>query len=47
MKQLTRLEVLKLGGNRALEKPPGCPLDEDGDMNYDGKEEVVAFLACL
>ena len=64
MKQLTRLEILNLFGNDALEKPPGCPLctwtykkppnpglqmelSGDGDMIYDNKEAVRAFLECL
>ena len=46
MKQLTRLEALYLGFN-PLEKPPGCPLNKNGDMTYGNKEEVAAFLACL
>lgn len=51
LKQLTRLERLYLGDNPALEKPPGCPLDEYGRMIYirtpSNKEAVAAFLACL
>ena len=47
LKQLTRLEVLDLSNNPALEKPPGCPLDKDLGMWYNGTEKVAAFLACL
>ena len=42
LKQLTRLETLALYGNDALEKPPGCPLNEVGDMYYDTKKQVAA-----
>ena len=44
---LTNLEKLSLHGNNALQKPPGCPVDSDGDMYYNSKEEVAAFLGCL
>ena len=47
LKQLTRLEKLWIGGNSALEKPPGCPLDDGGFMYYNDKKKVAAFLACL
>ena len=48
MKRLTRLGVLELHYNPALEKPPGCPLDTIyNDMYYTKKEEVAAFLRCL
>ena len=43
---LANLEVLLLSGN-ALEKPPGCPTDMFGDMDYNSKDEVAAFLRCL
>ena len=44
---LANLEGLYLHGNDALEKPPGCPVDRDGDMFYNTKGEVAAFLRCL
>ena len=48
MKRLTRLQRLDLQHNRALEKPPGCPLDTIwNDMYYFNEEEVAAFLRCL
>ena len=47
MVSLTNLEQLYLHGNDALEKPPDCPVDSDGDMYYDSKEKVVAFLRSL
>ena len=43
MASLTNLEKLDFRYNGALEKPPGC----DGDMYYDSKEEVAAFLRSL
>ena len=43
MASLTNLEKLDLRINRELKKPPGC----DGDMYYDSKEKVAAFLRCL
>ena len=43
---LANLEELHLYGN-ALEKPPGCPVDSDGDMYFDSKGKVAAFLRCL
>ena len=47
LSKLTNLAKLFLHGNAALEKPPGCPVDRDGDMCYNSKEEVAAFLRCL
>ena len=48
LSNLTNLEKLFLNpGNGALEKPPGCPVDGDGDMYYTSKDEVAAFLRCL
>ena len=44
---LANLEQLFLQDNDALEKPPGCPVDDDGDMFYDSKGDVTAFLRCL
>ena len=44
---LTNLEELYLYNNDALEKPPGCPVDGDGDMYYSSKEKAAAFLRCL
>ena len=44
---LANLEQLYLYGNDALEKPPGCPVDSDGDMFYDSKGKVAAFLRCF
>ena len=46
MRNLTNLEFLSLHGNN-LQKPNGCPTDSDGDMFYDSKEKVAAFLRCL
>ena len=43
MRNLTNLNKLDLLGNE-LQKPNGCP---DGDMCYNSKEEVAAFLRCL
>ena len=39
--------MLSLFGNDALEKPPGCPMYSNGDMYYDSKDKVTAFLRCL
>ena len=47
MRNLTNLEGLYLYGNDDLQKPNGCPTDSDGDMYYNNKEEVAAFLRCL
>ena len=47
MASLTNLEKLDLWSNGALEKPPGCPVDRNGNMIYTSKEEVAAFLRCL
>ena len=51
LKQLTRLKGLNLTANpvyhHTLEKPPGCPLDSYGDMDYRSKDKVAAFLRCL
>ena len=47
IRNLTNLERLYLHGNPYLQKPNGCPTDSDGDMVYDSKEEVTAFLRCL
>ena len=47
MRNLTNLEYLDLYGNDNLQKPNGCPTDEYGDMFYDSKEKVAAFLCCL
>ena len=47
MRNLTNLEGLYLHGNDNLQKPNGFPTDDDGDMFYDSKEEVAAFLRCL
>ena len=48
LSNLTNLEELYLNpGNAELEKPPGCPVDSDGDMHYNSKEAVAAFLRCL
>ena len=44
---LTELYVLQLHGNDALEKPPGCPVDDDGDMCYGSKENIADFFRCL
>ena len=30
-----------------LQVPDGAPTDEDGDMDYNDREEVAAFQACL
>ena len=46
MRNLTNLECLNLYDN-SLQKPNGCPTDSDGDMYYDNKEQVAAFLRCL
>ena len=47
MRNLTNLKFLSLYGNRRLQKPNGCPTDSDGDMRYDSKKKVAAFLRCL
>ena len=47
MESLTNLEELYLHGNDALEKPPGCPLNQYGQMNYPTKNDVAAFLRCI
>ena len=47
MRNLTNLEYLNLEGNDDLQKPDGCPTHYGGDMYYDSKEEVAAFLRCL
>ena len=47
LSKLTNLESLVLYNNAALEKPPGCPLDSNGDMDYRSKDNVAAFLRCL
>ena len=47
LSKLTNLEKLFLHYNAALEKPPGCPVDSDGDMYYNSKEQVAVFLRCL
>ena len=46
MRNLINLERLQLYGN-SLQKPNGCPTDSDGEMCYDSKEKVAAFLRCL
>ena len=46
MRNLTNLERLHLNRNN-LQKPNGCPADSDGDMVYDSKKKVAAFLRCL
>ena len=45
--RFTNHKALSLNGNDALEKPPGCPVDSDGDMYYGSKGDVAAFLRCL
>ena len=56
LKQLCELHRLRLDGNDALEKPPGCPMNEymntftkkiEHGMLYYGKEQVAALFACL
>ena len=47
LRNLTNLEHLYLHGNDALEKPPGCPVDGDGEMFYNSKDKIAAFLRCL
>ena len=47
LSNLANLETLSLYGNDALEKPPGCPVDSDGDMYYKSEGDVAAFLRCL
>ena len=44
---MANLEELSLYGNDALEKPPGCPVNDYGMMYYDSKEKIAAFLRCL
>ena len=43
---LTNLVNLSLYENQ-LQVPDGAPLDSDGDMDYDSREAVAAFQACL
>ena len=45
MRNLTNLEYLDLCYNDDLQKPNGCPTDLRGDMFYDNKEQVAAFLS--
>ena len=45
--KLTKLEKLHLHRNDALEKPPGCPVDGNGNMRYDSKDKIAAFLRCF
>ena len=44
---LVNLGALFLHGNDTLEKPPGCPLNKRGEMNYGFDIKVAEFLACL
>ena len=44
MRSLINLEILDLWDNRKLQRPKACP---DGDMCYESKVEVAAFLRCL
>ena len=43
---MTKLTTLQLHDNK-LQVPEGVPTDSDGDMFYDGREEVAVFQACL
>ena len=47
MRNLTNLEGLYLDGNDDLQKPNGCPTDNNNEMRFASKEEVAAFLLCL
>ena len=45
--KLINLTTLSLHNNEGLQVPEGAPLNSNGDMCYDNRENVAAFQVCL